>query len=289
MNIPLYVRKRYIFVFISLMPTLIIISLFVFYPIVQAFMLSLTSGIGINQRFIGFAKYKSIFRSSEFWNSLKVTGIFIGGVVSITITLALILAVILNNKRVKGRSFFRACLYFPHMTAMVIIALVWQNMLNTRYGIVNYLFNLVGLKGVPWLRSSSLALFSLMMIQIWAITGWIMMLILANLQGIPSSYYDAAEIDGANAWQRLIYITIPLLLPVIFLATLISTLNTFVGSFTLVQIITRGGPHHSTDVFSYLIYKTAFEYFDLAGANALALIAMGLLLIVGVFQIKSSR
>ena len=287
MGTPLYVRKRYVFVYVSLIPMFTIIGLFVFYPIVQAFMFSLTSGIGTNQKFIGFSKYRSIFASFEFWNSLRVTGIFIGGVVSVTIALALILAAILNSKKVKGRAFFRACLYFPRMASMVVIALVWQYMLNKRFGIINYLLNLLGLKGQAWLTSPSLALSSLMIIQIWAVVGWIMMLILANLQGIPSVYYDASEIDGANAWQRLIHITIPLLLPVISLAVLICTLNTFVGSFTLVQVITHGRPQHSTDMFSYLIYKTAFQYFDLSGANALALIAMGLLIIVGVFQVKS--
>lgn len=289
MSTPLYLRKRLIFVYVSLMPMLMIIGLFVFYPILGAFMLSLTSGMGTKQRFVGFAKYRSIFASTEFWNSLGVTGLFIGGVVSITIVLALVLAAILNSEKVKGKSFFRACLYFPRMTSMVIIALVWQYMLNERFGIINYLLNLLGLRKISWLTSSLLALSSLMIIQIWAIVGWTMMLILANLQGIPRSYYDASEIDGANAWQRLIYITIPLLLPVISLAVLMCTMNTFIGSFVLVQVITHGGPRHSTDVFSYLIYRTAFEYFDLSGANALALIAMGLLIIVGVFQVKTTR
>jgi len=108
------------------MPMLAIIGLFVFYPILGAFRLSLTSGMGINQRFVGFAKYRSIFASTEFWNSLGVTGLFIGGVVSVAIVLALVLAAILNSEKVKGKSFFRVCLYFPRMTSMVIIALVWQ-------------------------------------------------------------------------------------------------------------------------------------------------------------------
>lgn len=289
MSVPLYIRKRQIFAYVSLMPALAIIGLFVFYPILGAFMLSLTSGMGTEQRFVGFAKYRSLFASTEFWNSLGITGLFIGGVVSITIVLALVLATILNSEKVKGKSFFRMCLYFPRMASMVVIALVWQYMLNERFGIINYLLNLLGLRKVSWLASSSLALSSLMIIQIWAIVGWTMMLILANLQGIPRSYYDASEIDGANAWQRLIYITIPLLRPVISLAVLMCTMNTFVGSFVLVQVITHGRPRHSTDVFSYLIYRTAFEYFDLSGANALALIAMGLLIIVGVFQVKSEE
>ena len=286
MSIPFYVRKRQIFAYLSLAPALAVLGLFVFFPLIQAFMTSLTSGLGINQRFIGFRVYRSIMSSFEFWNSLRATLIFSGGFVIITITLALALAILVNNKRVKLRSFFRACIFLPHMISMVVIALIWQYMLNERYGVVNYFLNLLGFKGLAWLKTPSLALLSLILIQAWALVGYNMMLILAGLQTIPDSYYEAGEIDGATAGQRLLYITVPLLLPTLFLAILVSMLHGFTQSFVLVQVITRGGPLYATDMLSYLIYRTAFDYFDLPRANAFALIGLGILMSIGIVQYK---
>ena len=286
MSIPFYIRKRQIFAYVSLTPALVILGLFVFFPLIQAFMTSLSSGLGINQRLVGFRIYGSIMTSFEFWNSLRATLFFCGGFVSITTTLGLALAVLVNNKRVKFRNFFRACIFLPYMISMVVIALIWQYMLNERFGIINYLLNLLGFKGLPWLKTPSLALFSLILIQAWALVGYNMMLILAGLQGIPDSYYEAGEIDGATAWQRLLYITVPLLLPTLFLAILVSTVYGFTQSFVLVQVITHGGPLYSTDMLSYLIYRTAFDYFDLPRANAFALIGLGILMIIGIVQYK---
>lgn len=286
MSIPFYIRKRQIFAYLSLTPALVALGLFVFFPLIQAFMTSLTSGLGVSQRFVGFRIYRSIMSSFEFWNSLRATFIFSGGFVIITITLALTLAVLVNNKRVRFRNFFRVCIFLPHMISMVVIALIWQYMLHERYGIVNYFLNLLGFKGLAWLRTPSLALFSLILIQTWALIGYNMMLILAGLQAVPDSYYEAAEIDGATAGQRLLYITVPLLLPTLFLAILVSIMNGFTQSFVLVQVITRGGPLYATDMLSYLIYRTAFDYFDLPRANAFALIGLGILMSIGIVQYK---
>lgn len=285
MSVPFYVRKRQLFAYISLLPTLVIFGLFIFVPLVQAFMVSLSSGLGVNQRFIGFRIYKSIIVSFEFWNSLRVTFLFCGGFVTISAVLGLMLAVLVN-RRVKFRNFFRSCMFFPYMVSMVVIALIWQYMLNERFGIINYFLNLVGLQGLPWLKNPSLALLSVIGIQVWTLTGYNMMLLLGGLQAIPDSYYDASKIDGATAWQRLLHVTVPLLLPTLLLAILISLVYGFTQSFVLIQVITHGGPHYATDVLPYLIYRTAFDYFDLARANAFALIGLAILMAIGIIQYR---
>jgi ABC-type sugar transport system permease subunit len=239
----------------------------------------------VSQRFVGFSIYREIFDSSKFWNSLKVTFLFCTAYTLIANILGLLLAIILN-KRIRFRGFFRASIFCPYMISMVAVGLIWQFALNEKNGFVNYLLRLVGIGGIPWLRTPGFALSSLILIQGWALTGYIMMLLLAGLQGISRSYYESAEIDGAGGWTKFLHITIPLLRPTLFLAVLIAFVQGFTQSFALVNVITGGGPMHSTDILSYFIYRTAFDYFDLPRANALSIIGLGMLAVIGAVQFK---
>jgi len=279
-----YKQRKLIFVYISFVPPLAILSVFVFFPLVYGFRVSLLKG-WLNQRFVGFLYYMEIIESSEFWNSLKVTLVFCSAYTFITNSLGLLLAILLD-KRIRFKNFFRACLFSPYMISMVAVGLIWQYMLNEKNGLINYLLKFIGIPPISWLRNPHIALLSLILIQSWALTGYIMMLLLAGLQGISRSYYESAEIDGAGASAKLLYITIPLLRPTLFLSLLIAFIQGFVQSFALVKVVTLGGPMHSTDIFSYLIYRTAFDYFNLPLANALSILGLSFLAIIGIVQFR---
>lgn len=286
MNMKKYKHKqtKLIFAYTALIPCLVVIGVFVYFPLIYGFRVSLAKDWSLNQ-FVGFSHYIKLVRSSEFWNSLKVTLVFCSAYTLIINVLGLFLAILLN-KKFKFRNFFRAASFSPYMISMVAVGLIWQYMLNEKNGLINYLLKFVRIPAISWLADSRIALFSLILIQSWTLTGYIMVLLLAGLQGISKSYYESAEIDGAGASAKLLYISIPLLRPTLFLSSLIGFIQGFVLSFALVKVVTLGGPMHSTDIFSYFIYRTAFDYFDLPLANALSILGLSFLAILGIILFK---
>jgi multiple sugar transport system permease protein len=198
------------------------------------------------------------------------TILFSAGVITISVPCGLMLALTLN-RNMHIRAFFRAVMFFPYMTSMVIISLVWSVLYHTESGLLNYLLNSLGLPSVGWLTNPDLALLSLIIMTAWAEIGYNMVLFLAGLQGIPEEYYDAARVDGAGAWHIFWHVTLPLLMPTLFFVVLMSLILSS-EAFTQVFIMTRGGPAAATELFSYLIWDTAFTSGDFGYASAMAFI-----------------
>jgi multiple sugar transport system permease protein len=235
-------------------------------------------------QWIGTANYVKMFTADDlFWPSLQRTFYFAGLGVPLGVLGSMFLAILLNMK-LRGVSFYRTLFFMPSLVPLVASVVLWKWLLNTDFGIVNQALREIGMADPPgWFSDRRWAIPSLISLRLWAgIGGTQMIIFLAGLQGIPESLYDAASIDGANAWQRIRHVTIPLLTPTIFFNTvlgIIGALQTFAAAF----VATEGGPGFATWFFSLHIWKQAFDYWNMGYAAALAwffaLIIIGLTII----------
>jgi multiple sugar transport system permease protein len=220
--------------------------------------------------FIGIANFQRLISDSVFHTAFSNTLIYTLGVVPVGISLALGLAVLLNQK-VRGVTLFRVAFYLPVVTSTVASGMIWLWMYAPDSGLVNRTLSAIGVNGPRWLIDPDWALLSVMIVAIWKNLGYTMIIFLAALQGVPVHLYEAAEIDGANAWKKFWAITVPLLRPAtffIFVTSLISSFQVF-GS---VYVMTQGGPGYATTTIVHQIYLNAFRYQRMGYASAEALI-----------------
>lgn len=231
-------------------------------------------------KFVGFDNFARIFRDPVFWESFWNTILYAVVMVPIAIGLSLVLAVILDT-HVFGKGLLRLAFYLPNISSMVAVSIVWMILFIPSYGPINSILMSLGVDNPPkWLNATSTSLISIIIIGVWQRLGYNIIIILAGLQGVSKSLYEAAEIDGANAVQKFFYITIPSLSNTMFFLTMISFISSF-QMFTPVQVMTKGGPGTSSSVLVYYIYKAAFQNNDIGGASAMAWV---LFLLVFVFS-----
>lgn len=258
--------------------------LFKLLPLVLAGVLSFTKwNIAASldkMQFVGFDNFARIFRDPVFWESFWNTILYAVVMVPIAIGLSLVLAVILDT-HVFGKGLLRLAFYLPNISSMVAVSIVWMILFIPSYGPINSILMSLGIDNPPkWLNATSTSLISIIIIGVWQRLGYNIIIILAGLQGVSKSLYEAAEIDGANAVQKFFYITIPSLSNTMFFLTMISFISSF-QMFTPVQVMTKGGPGTSSSVLVYYIYKAAFQNNDIGGASAMAWV---LFLLVFVFS-----
>jgi multiple sugar transport system permease protein len=269
------------YIFIS--PWLIGFILFTLGPMIASLILSLTDyNIISNPRWVGLDNYiKMLTSDPKFWHSLMVTITYAIFAVPLSLIFGFSLAYLLNLK-VPALAFWRTAFYMPTVTLGVATALVWGFILNPRFGIFNWMLSLIGIKGPGWLASPHWALPALILMSLWGVGGG-MIIYLAGLQSIPTSMYESAQLDGANGWQQVRFITIPLMTPVIFFNLVIGIIGTF-QYFTEAYVLTKGGPAESTLFYNLYLYNNAFSYLDMGYASALAwtlfVIVLGLTLLV---------
>ncbi|WP_237690951.1 carbohydrate ABC transporter permease [Paenibacillus caui] len=267
-----------------MLPGLLLISIFVFWPIIYGIPLSFTNYSVISETHnVGFANFAEAFRDRDFIISLLNSLTYV--IVVPFIQIASILLAILVNRRLPGVKLFRTAYYIPVVTSMVAVALIWSWLLGNN-GVVNYLLMKGGLisEQVSWLSDSRTALYVLMFITMWKGLGYYMMLYLAGLQGIPSDLYEAAKVDGAGSLRLIWSITIPLLRPHILFCSLISLMGA-IRVFDEVYILTKGGPGTATLTSSLYIFQKGLEQFNFGYASALGLIVSVIIgaLSIGVF------
>ncbi|MEP7181198.1 MAG: sugar ABC transporter permease [Betaproteobacteria bacterium] len=258
-----------------ILPTLAILAIFRFLPMVQAFYLSLTQYDLVHPpKFIGLSNFTSLLQDPLFLKSAWVSLTYVLFSVVPVLPLSLGLAV-LFNRALWVKNLLRSAIFMPVVMPAVVMAVVWTFMYQ-QDGVINTILDWVGIDPVPWLRSSATSLWAVILIGIWRATPYYMVIFLAGLQAIPADYYDAAEIDGAGAWARFRHITLPLLKPT---TLLVIVMNVIVAMkvFAVPLIMTGGGPGDSTRVLPLFIYQTAFEFFDMGRAAA-----MSVFLFVGV-------
>jgi multiple sugar transport system permease protein len=238
---------------------------------------------------IGLDNYRRLLEDDVFWTALGNTLIFVFGTIPFTTIFAIILAVMLDKVKVL-RSFYRSAYFIPSVTALVVLSLIFTN-LYAADGYINTLLQIVGLPWPEegWLQSTSMALPAIMAMDVWIATGYYAILFLAALQTIPRELYEAAEIDGANAWQQFVKVTLPGLRPMLLFVVVLNTIRSF-QVFTEVYVMTRGGPLNSTTTLVYEVYRNAFEQSDMMGyASAIAYVTFLLILGVSLVQMRMIR
>jgi multiple sugar transport system permease protein len=272
-----------------LLPAVVILGVFNFYPAVYSLYLSFFEWNGISPAKVGvgLANYRRLLGSAEFWNSLRVTALYAGGMTLGSLWLGLLVATLLNLK-VSGRSFYRALYFLPVITPTVAAGVVWKHLFDPSQGVVNRSLALVGVDGPAWLVAPGWALVAVILVGIWKRVGFNMVVYLAALQGIPSAYYEAAQLDGAGPWQTFRHITVPLLAPSTFFLMVTSLIEAF-QVFDLVFVMTAGGPLRGTDVIGFYLYRYGFRFYEMGFASAIAYAMFILIFIVTVAQFRLVR
>ncbi len=258
-----------------LLPTLAVLAIFRFLPMIEAFYLSLTQYDLVHPpKYIGLANFLNLIQDPLFLKSARVSLTYVLFSVVPVLPLSLGLAV-LFNRSLWIKNVLRSAIFMPVVMPAVVMAVVWTFMYQ-QDGVINTILGWLGIDPIPWLRSSSSALWAVILIGIWRATPYYMVIFLAGLQAIPADYYDAAEIDGAGKWASFWHITLPLLKPT---TLLVVVMNVIVAMkvFAVPLIMTGGGPADATRVLPLFIYQTAFEFFDMGRAAA-----MSVFLFVGV-------
>ena len=269
-----------------LSPTLVIFSTFILFPVFFSFYLSfqkwnMFSG---DATFVGFDNYVRMFQSADFWLVLKNTAIYSIGTIPINMALALWVAYILN-KKLAGKKLLRTLFFAPVIISPVAAALIWRWMYDPNFGLVNFFVESLGLDPVNWLNEPTAAMFALIIMSVWKTFGINMVLFSAGLQGIPDSYYEAAELDGAGKWAKFWNITVPMLAPTTFFIMIMSMISSF-QVFDIVYVLTSGGPLGSTKVLVFYVYEYAFKFFEMGYASAISYFLFALLFLLTMLQIK---
>lgn len=270
-------------------PMILGILLFRLGPILAAFVISFTSwNIRTDPTFIGLNNYVELWNSRTFWQILQNTLVFALLYVPGVMVLALAMAVMVNQK-LRGIAFFRGMFFMPYITSMVAVALVWNWIFSTRFGLLNSVLRSIGISDVPrWLADSDTALLVLVIVTIWKTVGFQMMIFLAGLQSIPAHLYEAARIDGANNWQIFRRITLPMLTPVTFFVLIISIFEAF-QTFEVTYTMTGGGPLFASTTLPFYIYLNAFEFNRMGFASATAYVLMVIVGFITVFNFAMRR
>ena len=283
--------RRAVSGYLFMLPAIVLIGLFTFYPFIQGIVLSFQSwdGVGRDTPWVGLRNYQRAIGDSIFWVSMRNAAIFgaAGFVLGNALSLGMALAV--NNVR-RGATFYRVAYYLPGVFSVVVVGMMFAWILQPTVGILNRALEAVGL-GVlrgNWLNDPATALPSVALVYVWYHWGFGFLLFLAGLQGIPRELYEAASIDGAGAWARFRYITWPQLTPV---TTIVSVL-TLLGAlqiFGTVQVLTNGGPGYLTEVPTLRIYKEAFQFQRYGVAAAMSVVFGSILVALSLVQIWLGR
>jgi multiple sugar transport system permease protein len=278
-------RKETLFGYLFIMPEILGFLVLVLGPLVSVFIFSTQNRSLLTQKveFVGFANYERLFTQDPlFWQVLGNTLVFAAGLVPLNVILALALALIVSQ-RLRGIVIFRTLYFAPVVTSAVAWSIVWGFLLQGERGTINQLLTLAGIQGPNWLREPEWAMFWVIFTRTLKGVGINMIIFLAAIMDLPSELYDAACVDGANGWQRLRYITLPLLAP----TTLLVTLLVMIGSlkvFDTIFLLTAGGPANATLVLVNYIYKVGFQFFESGYASALSVILFLITLILTLLQ-----
>ena len=219
--------------------------------------------------------------------SLKNTVFYLILQVPITIVLAVTLGVLIENRFLKGKSFFRMSVFLPTVTALVAYSMIFRLIFADQYGILNYVLGLFGVEPVGWLTTAQGARLAIVIAIIWRWVGYNTAIVIAGLQGIPDVLYDAARVDGATAWQRFWYVTLPKLKPVILFIAITSTIGTL-QLFDEPYTLTDGGPNNATISIAMYLYNTAFRYFKFGYSSTMSIVLMIIIGVLSLLEFKLS-
>lgn len=271
-----------------LVPSLLILGLFVFVPIITSFQLSLNriAPFGNQMIYVGFENYDRLLNDPDYWNSVRVTIWFMIGTVIAGVSLSVVLAIMLSYPLRRLSWLHRLLIFLPIVISSAVTGVLFRWLYHPVVGYLNYVLSVVGVDGPNWLTSRSWALIAVMMAVTWRQLGFNVIIALAGVQNIDESLYEAAKVDGANLFQRIRHITIPLLSPTLFFLLIINVIYSL-QTFAEINILTDGGPGQATTTLLYSIYVDAFIGTPLRGyASAQAYLLFIFILFISYIQFK---
>jgi multiple sugar transport system permease protein len=277
-----------------LAPALTLIAVFFVLPVIAGLLLSATDfdiyAIGDPHvtRFTGVSNYTQLLGDPEFWNAVRNTLVYvlIGGPLVVAASLGA--AMLVNARRVKARGLFRVVFFTPVVTTLVAVAIVWRYLYQPDYGLLNWLLSRFGLHGADWLGDPHWAMPAIILLAVWKNFGYNMLIFVAGLQSIPQELYEAAELDGADPWQRFRHVTLPGLRPSLIFVTVMTLLGNF-QLFSEPYVMTQGGPLRSTVSLVMLMYEQGFRWWRMGRAAAIAFVLFLLMLTATRFQMRLQR
>jgi multiple sugar transport system permease protein len=279
-------RREAIEGYLFIMPWLLGLFIYILGPIAVSLYYSFTDYQVVQAPvFTGLDNYQRLLTDRLFWQSVKVTTSYVLTSVPLGLVLSFGVA-LLMNQRVRGLSFWRTIFYLPSLVPVVASTMLWLWIFNPQFGLLNTMLSYVGIEGPLWLGHTKWALPSLVLMSLWTVGGP-MLIYLAGLQGIPSDLYEAAEIDGAAAWDRFRSVTLPLMTPIIFFNLVINLINSF-QTFAQAFLMTEGGPRYATLLYVLYLYQNAFKFFRMGYASALAWVLCLIILVLTVIVFRSS-
>lgn len=280
-------RKDFlVFMLPSLIALMMVLAVPLAYSLVTSFFNTNLKHSGLGD-FVGLQNYIEVLQDQYFMKSVGTTLFFTVGVVVIEFLVGLAISLLLNNIQ-KARNFFFTIIIVPMMITPIAVGLIWRLLLHSDLGIINYLLSLIGITGKAWLADSSIALGTVMFIDIWQNVPYMVLVILAGLVTLPTDPYEAAAIDGATRVQSFFSLTVPMMMPTFSVVLLLRSI-TALKTYDLIFVLTRGGPGTTTEVISYHIYQQAFRYLEIGKAAAMSYLLLLLIVPIAFFFIRISR
>lgn len=248
---------------------------------------ALTAPGFFQEHFIGLENYKKILSSAEFWRTLGNTAEYIILYIPLMLAASLLVATLLSQTR-RGIGFFRVVYYIPVLTSWVAASLIWKTVLSPQYGALNGILSIFGIQGPGWLTDEKWAMPAIVLVSVWKDMGFFGLILLSGVVGINKTYYEAADLDGANGWVKFIRITLPLLTPSIFYVLIVGMINAF-QLFPQIMIMTGGGPNGATQVMVERIYNYGFRYYRMGYASAFSWILFAIIMVFTAIQMKGQE
>ncbi|AJY75575.1 carbohydrate ABC transporter permease [Paenibacillus beijingensis] len=278
--------REYGWAYLFILVPVLMFLVFTLYPVISAFVMSFQRYNIMHSTWIGFDNYKALAQNDVFWKSIRNTVIFTIGTVPLNIVITFVLSFFIYQMKNSWQTFFKASLYLPTVASGVTLSVVWLAIFDpTDAGLLNRLLGLFGIDPVIWLGKSGTALFSLMLMNWFGSHGAGIILYLAAMGGIPKSLYEAADIDHASGWSKFYRITWPLLKPTTLYLLVTGVITSF-QVFISVYLMTQGGPNFATTTIAYLIYDTAFKFYDFGLASAQSFVLAAIIIIISIVQFK---
>ncbi len=284
--------REYRDAFLLVAPALIVFAIFVIYPVIDTVRLSFYD-YGLTDpkiTFIGLQNYQELMQDGVFWHALGNNFFMLVGSVAVQVVGGVILAAVLSRGIRRGRTFFRTLHFAPVMMSAVAVGVLWQLIYDPNVGILNAFLKFLHVKppSQGWLGDPNLVMFAILVAACWQYTGYVMVIVLAGMQGVPTELYEASALDGANELQNFIHITIPSVSNVIVAATMITMIGS-IKVFDIVYVLTRGGPANASQVLGTYIYYNAFTINRAGYASAIAVVLLAIALVFGVLQLRFTR
>ncbi len=276
--------------YLFLLPYLILFFSFLILPLVYGFWLSLVDYEMLSPEgpgFVGLDNYREAMNDSYFWRAMKATGLYVGMAVPLVIGLALLMAVLIDSLPEKRQGLYRLMVFMPTMITITVAGLVWRWFYHSEFGLLNAMLEPLGI-WIPWLTEPGWAMRSIVIMSLWWTAGVPLVILMAGLKQIPTSYYEAGAIDGAIGWRRFVYITLPLLRPILLFVVVLTIIGSF-QVFGQTFIITEGGPELATRVIMHYIYDTAFNFYRMGYGSAISWLLFVVIITFSLIQFRVFR